>query len=186
MDKTIVTETSDELISKAEKDVINVKVLSAQKFYPEDLMYDVACFHATQAVEKLLKAYIIKNGLNVNKTHDLDHLQDIAIGIDNSFTNISKDCTLINEFVPKVKYSNSKSITKQNINNVIKSLETFCNFPPIKTMRDSFNKDHNYEIVAEVIAKSTASKETEKPAVKPTADKKPDKKKKDPYNGYDR
>ena len=181
MNKSIVTESSDELISKAEKDIMTVKVLSVQKFYPEDSMYDITCFHATQAVEKLLKAYIIKNGLNVSKTHDIDHLQKIAMGIDTSFKNINKDFMSINEFVPDIKYSEQEPITKQNINKVIKSLETICNFPPIKTMRDSFSKNHNYKIVAEEIAEP-ASKEADKPAVQPNAAEK----KKDPDYGYGR
>jgi HEPN domain-containing protein len=185
MNKLIVTESSDELISKAEKDVKTVKVLSAQKLYPEDSMYDITCFHATQAVEKLLKAYIIKNGLNVSKTHDIDHLQNIAMGIDNSFANISKDCVSLNEFTSNIKYSNEKPISKQNINNIIKSLETICNFPPIKTMRDSFSKNHKYEIVAEETAKP-ASKKAGKPAVKPNTNAKPGKNKKDPDYDYGR
>jgi len=67
MSKSLVTESPEELVFKAEKDVMTVNVLSAQEFYPEDLMYDVICFHATQAVEKLLKSFIIKNGKTVEK-----------------------------------------------------------------------------------------------------------------------
>ena len=185
MSKSIVTETSDELISKAEKDVINVKVLSAQKFYPENLMYDITCFHATQAVEKLLKAYIIKNGLNVSKTHDIDHLQKIAMGIDNSFKNISKDCILLNKFVPDIKYSRQKTISKQDMSKILMSMETICDFSPIKTMSNSFSKNHKYEIVAEETAKP-ASKKADKPAVKPNANAKPGKNKKDPDYDYGR
>jgi len=47
MGNSIVTESPDELTSKAEKDIMNVNVLLAQKFHPEDLMYDIICFHAT-------------------------------------------------------------------------------------------------------------------------------------------
>ena len=38
------------------------------------------------------------------------------------------------------------------MDDIIKSLQAICNFPPIKTMRDSFGKQYNYEIVAEIIA----------------------------------
>ena len=80
--------------------------------------------------------------------------------IDSLFVEISKDCVSLNEFVPNVKYSNEKPITKQKINNIIKSLETICGFSPIKAMRDSFNKKHRYRIIAE---------EVTRPAVKKTA-----------------
>jgi HEPN domain-containing protein len=117
-------------------------------------MYDIICFHATQAAEKFLKSFIISNGRTVEKIHDLDILQKVAIEIDSSFTNISKDCMSLNEYVPDIKYSEQEAITKQNINDIIKSLNAICNFPPIKAMRDSFGKEHKYEIVGEVTAGS--------------------------------
>jgi len=155
MSKSLVTEPADMLCHKAEKDILNVKVLSDKNFYPEDLMYDIICFHTTQAVEKFLKSYIINNGKTVEKIHDLDILHKAAMEIDTSFTNIRKDCVLLNVFVPDMKYSEQESITKQNIIDIIKSLDVICNFPPIKTMRDSFSKKRKYEIVDEVITAPT-------------------------------
>ena len=151
MNKLLVTETADMLCYKAEKDIMTVDTLYTKPKYPEDIMYDIICFHATQAVEKFLKSFIINNGKTVEKIHDLDVLQKTAMGIDNLFANIRKDCVLLNEFVPDIKYSEQEPITKQNIINAIKSLETICNFPPIKAMRDSFSKEHNYKIVGEIM-----------------------------------
>jgi len=150
MSKSLVTESPEELVSKAEKDVMTVNVLSAQEFYPEDLMYDVICFHATQAVEKLLKGFIINNGKTVEKMHNLDVLQKTAMEIDALFTNISKECVALNEYVPDIKYSEQEPITKQNIINIIKSMNAICDFPPIKAMCDSFSKDRKCEIVSEI------------------------------------
>jgi len=149
MIKSLVTESADMLCHKAEKDILTVNVLSNEKFYPEDLMYDIICFHATQAVEKLLKSYIISNGKTVEKIHDLDILQKATMEIDNSFSKIMDNCLLLNEYIPNVKYDEENPVTKQNINDIIKSLNTICNFPPIKTMRDSFGKERKYEIVGE-------------------------------------
>ena len=117
-------------------------------------MYNIICFHATQAVEKLLKSYIINNSKNIEKTHNLDYLHKVATEIDASFTKIKNDCVLLNKFGPIIKYSTRNSVTKQNINDIIKSLNAICNFPPIKAMRDSFGKEHKYEIVGEVTAGS--------------------------------
>jgi HEPN domain-containing protein len=158
MGKSLVTETPDELISNAERDIMTVKVLISQKFHPADLMYNVISFHSTQAVEKLLKSYIIGSGKDVEKIHDLDELQQAAMKIDASFAEIREDCVSLNEFVPNLKYSNEKPIAKQKINNIIKSLEAVCNFPPIKALRDSFNKKHKYKIIAEEDAVSGAKK----------------------------
>ena len=152
MSKSLVTEPADMLCHKAEQDIMTVDTLYTKPKYPEDLMYDIICFHATQAVEKFLKSYIISNGKTVEKIHNLDILQKAAMEIDNSFSKIMDNCLLLNEYIPNVKYDDENPVTKQNINDIIKSLNAICNFPPIKTMRDSFSKEHNYKIVGEIIA----------------------------------
>jgi len=150
MNKSLVTESADSLCSKAEKDIMTVDTLYTKPKYPENLMYDIICFHATQAVEKLLKSFIISNGKTVEKIHDLDILQQSAMEIDNSFSTIKNDCILLNTFLPNIKYDDEDPITQQDMEKIIKSLKAVCNFFPIKIMRDSFSKLHNYEIVAEI------------------------------------
>jgi HEPN domain-containing protein len=39
-----------------------------------DVNYDAVCFHSQQCIEKLMKALLIKNGVNPPKIHDLFHL----------------------------------------------------------------------------------------------------------------
>jgi len=152
MSKSFVTESAEELYAIAEMDIKTVDSLLTKPKYPEDQMYTIICFHATQAVEKFLKGYIINNGKKIEKTHNLDHLHKAAMEIDISFSKIKNDCVLLNVFVPDIKYSEQEAITKQNMNDIIKSLDAICNFPPIKTMRNSFSKERKYEIVAEVTA----------------------------------
>ena len=147
MDKSFVTETPDELLINAERDIINIEVLLSKKFYPEDLMYNIISFHATMAVEKLLKSYIISNGKKIEKTHNLKYLCNSASSIDKSFEKIIDHCNLLNDFVPSVKYSDEIPITKQDIDRIIKSLNNICNFLPIKAMRDLFNQKHKYKII---------------------------------------
>jgi len=113
-------------------------------------MYNIICFHTTQAVEKLLKGFIISNGKTVWKIHDLDSLHQTAAAIDVSFSEIKSECMLLNSFVENIKYSSKNQVSKQDLEKIIKSLEIICNFPPIKAMRDSFSKEHCYEIVGEV------------------------------------
>ena len=72
------------------------------------------------------------------------------------------NCLLVNEYGPKIKYSSRSPVTKQNIDEIIKSLETICIFPPLKKMRDSFAKKHKYEIISKIITKPV-SKTTAKP-----------------------
>jgi hypothetical protein len=76
------------------------------------------------------------------------------MNIDNSFSEIKDECVLLNTFTPNIKYDDEDPITKQDMEKIVKSLNAICNFPPIKTIRDSFSKGHKYEIVTEVTAGS--------------------------------
>ena len=80
----------------------------------------------------------------------MDTLQKSAMEIDNLFLDIKNACVFLNTFVPNIKYDDEDPITKQDMDKIIISLETVCNFPPIKAMRDSFSKEHNYKIVGEI------------------------------------
>jgi hypothetical protein len=85
--------------------------------------------------------------------HNLNDLNEAAAKIDSSFSGIREHCALLNNLIPNLKYRSRKSITKQNMDEIMKSLEIICNFPPIKTMRDLFSKEHNYKIVGEITTK---------------------------------
>lgn len=152
MDNFFVTESPEELFYMAENDIISVKELFAGSFYPIDRKYNVICFLATQAVEKFLKGYIISNKKKIEKTHSLDSLHQAATKIEASFTNIREHTIFLNTFIPNIRYSSSKQITKQEMTKIINSMEIISGFPPIKAMRDLFSKKHNYEIVSEIIS----------------------------------
>ena len=78
MNKNLVTESADMLCKKAEKDILSIDSLISAPKYPVDYFYDIICFHATQAVEKLLKSFIIHNNRTVEKIHNLDMLHKIV------------------------------------------------------------------------------------------------------------
>ncbi|MCL2211632.1 MAG: HEPN domain-containing protein [Treponema sp.] len=153
MGKPLIIESASELFEMAERDIMNVDSLISNPKYPVDLMYNIIFFHVTQAVEKFLKGFIVYNGKPVEKVHELDTLLKIAIEIDVSFNDIIDNCLLLNKLLPNIKYSSKKVITKQDMNETIKSFLAICNFMPIKILRDTFSKEHNYEIVKEIIAK---------------------------------
>jgi HEPN domain-containing protein len=146
-DNSYVEETPDDLFINAVRDILAAKTLLNGTFYPSDAMYIPICFHVTQAVEKQLKGFIIENNHKVRKIHDLEVLAGQAVKIDSTFDTIKKECILINQFIPNVKYSNDKIITKNDINNIIRSLSTINNFPPLKSLRDSISRKYKYEII---------------------------------------
>ncbi len=54
-------------LRKAEHDLLNIDNNLAAARIP----WDTICFHAQQAAEKLLKAFLIYHGRDVVRTHDL-------------------------------------------------------------------------------------------------------------------
>ena len=102
MSKSIVTESADVLYKMAELDIMTIDTIITHSKYPADMMYSIICFHATMAVEKFLKGFIICNGKTVEKIHNLDILQSSAMEIDNAFSKIKNACILLNTFIPNL------------------------------------------------------------------------------------
>jgi HEPN domain-containing protein len=145
-----VTETADELFDKAERDLLNIEVLNKDITHPADRKSDIICFHATQAVEKFLKGFIISKNEKVEKVHDLIKLLEQATRIDSSFDSLKRECLLVNKFTPDIKYSHEKNITRSDTDIILKSLAAISNFPPLKSLRDTISEKYKYEIITEI------------------------------------
>ena len=61
-------------IVKADSDLVAVRLL-LEGGGP----YDIACFHAQQAIEKLLKAVLAYRAQPIPRTHDLEELQRLVL-----------------------------------------------------------------------------------------------------------
>jgi len=147
MDKDLVTETPFELFDKAESDVLVIDSHIKNSNIPENWKYDVICFHATQAVEKVLKGFIIDNGQDVRKSHDLGYLWNEAVKIDTIFNDIQDDCELLNNYTAWVRYSAHSAIEQHEYIAVMKSLKKVYSFQPIREMRDKFSSQEGYRML---------------------------------------
>jgi HEPN domain-containing protein len=76
----------------AEKDLGRVSKLL------KDQDAELAGFCLQQAVEKFLKAYLLKHGWKLRRIHNLDTLLDDAISINPSFVTFHKVCIRITSF----------------------------------------------------------------------------------------
>ena len=63
----VTSEIVRQWLRKAEHDLLNIRNNLAAETVPTDTV----CFHAQQAIEKLLKGLLVANGRNIAKTHDL-------------------------------------------------------------------------------------------------------------------
>lgn len=86
-------------IEKASRDIKAAKVLKEN-----DCGNDMVAFHCQQAVEKLLKAYIIaKTGAIIN-SHSLIYLCKEAEKYNFEFGKYMKDCAFVNQFYIETRY----------------------------------------------------------------------------------
>jgi len=65
---------------------------------------DVIIYHIHQAVEKLLKALLIKAGKTFDKTHFLDKLLAKSMEIYPTLSKLEEDILAINLYLPKLRY----------------------------------------------------------------------------------
>jgi HEPN domain-containing protein len=85
-------------LNKAEHDMI-----SAQRLLEiEPMILDNACFHCQQAIEKYLKAFLIYNGVDVEKTHNIIFLLNESSNFDPIFSTI--DPLNINAYAVQGRY----------------------------------------------------------------------------------
>ncbi len=60
------------------------------------------CFHSQQLVEKVLKAYLISNGKELRKTHNIEYLLSECADFDEEFNQI--DAKNLSDFGVEIRY----------------------------------------------------------------------------------
>jgi len=70
------------------------------------------CFHCQQAVEKFLKAFLIANGVDIKKTHNIEFLLSECSDIDKDF--IGVDPKELSDFGVEARYPGDMYIPDKN------------------------------------------------------------------------
>ncbi len=101
--------------------------------------YHTICFLCQGSGEKYLKAFLIWNGWELKKTHDLVELLGYCTDYESGFEDFKDDCLLLNEYITEGRYPGDlpfESITKKDAQEAINAagkIETFVlekiNFP---------------------------------------------------------
>jgi HEPN domain-containing protein len=69
--------------------------------------HNLACFHAQQAVEKALKAYLFSQGAREVRGHSASVLCEDAAHFDPSFSGLRKTAALVDKYYISTRYPNS-------------------------------------------------------------------------------
>jgi HEPN domain-containing protein len=90
-----------EWIEKAEGDWI-----MAQRAYRarKDPVYDAACFHSQQCVEKYLKAELNEAMMIFNKTHDLEDLLKQVLAVEPGQASLRPQAAFLTNFAVRYRY----------------------------------------------------------------------------------
>jgi HEPN domain-containing protein len=86
--------------AKADNDLLCI----ANNLNDPRVPWDAVCFHAQQAAEKMLKAFLVSRGLRVQRTHDLALLLGQCAAAGNPFDHLAADCELLNIYAVTFRY----------------------------------------------------------------------------------
>lgn len=85
---------------KAENDLLVIKNNMASSEIP----VDACCFHAQQAAEKYVKAYLVSRQVNFPKIHDLQALLNLCIAINSAFNKIIEPAIRLSDYAIAPRY----------------------------------------------------------------------------------
>lgn len=89
-------------LAKADSDLLNIDNNLAAERVP----WDTVCFHAQQAAEKLLKAYLVYHGRTPTRTHDLVALLARCVEVDTGLAVLEDDCRSLTYYAVGSRYPN--------------------------------------------------------------------------------
>jgi HEPN domain-containing protein len=98
--KKIINELVEKWIQIAEKDLLTAKQLSEAS----KIVTDNVCFHCQQAVEKYLKAFLVKHQIEVTKTHNIMTLINLCATIDRSFKKELEEADILTDYAVEIRY----------------------------------------------------------------------------------
>jgi len=99
MEKRAKNEIVKKWLIKADNDLAIVE----QGLKSDRVITDILCFHCQQVAEKYLKLYIMSNGVEFSKTHNIAVLLVECSKIDSSFA-VLNDTVYLTEYAVELRY----------------------------------------------------------------------------------
>jgi len=124
-----MTKTRSDLIrawcEKGRRDFITAQnsLLNTKEIFP-----DIICFHAQQAAEKYLKAYLVFLELEFPKTHALEDLVLLASSKDPMSRNLFTVACELSPYAVEVRYPDSPSPSSEDAREALHTAETIRNY----------------------------------------------------------
>lgn len=87
-------------VARAEEDRLCIKNNLPAAVVP----WTVVCFHAQQAAEKYLKAFLVSRGIRVERTHDLEYLLGECQKHEPGLATLQDDCQALSAYAVDSRY----------------------------------------------------------------------------------
>ena len=87
-------------LTKAERDLLNVE----NNLVAQQTPWDTVCFHAQQAAEKVLKAFLVYHGERPPRTHDLVALLTRCVDAGGNLDDLEGECRDLTFFAVSARY----------------------------------------------------------------------------------
>jgi len=94
--------------------------------YPKEI--EITCYHCQQAVEKVLKAYLLYHDIEPPYIHDLGALCKLCSEYDDKFIPLYTDCQKLTIYASMTRYPNNIEITEEETKIVLKKTYEIYNF----------------------------------------------------------
>ena len=116
-------ETVRQWLARANADWGTVEVLAAHPGSPRESI----AFHCQQYVEKLLKAFLTKHGIETPRTHDIRRLVQLASSAVPELLGLADSADLLTEYAVAMRYPDEwREIEAEEVQEVIVSAKQFA------------------------------------------------------------
>lgn len=83
--------------------------------------YGIVAFHAQQAVEKYMKAFLVAHEISFRKTHDLVQLMDLIVEINRPLGEALEPCATLSPYSVEVRYpGDSPEVTTDDAHEAVR------------------------------------------------------------------
>lgn len=96
----VIQDLIEKWIIKAEKDLLTAE----RELTFKNPVTESVCFHSQQAVEKFLKAYLVKHQIFFTKTHKIIDLLELCSTVDKSFKSELEDADDLTDYAVGTRY----------------------------------------------------------------------------------
>ena len=117
-------ESAQEWQKLGEMDLNSAEYLLNMKPMPVEII----CYLSQQSAEKYLKGYLVLNGINPPKIHDLDELRKLCSNLSETFEEIADQCSDLTAYGVQPRYPTELMLEERDMRQALSSAKRVRDF----------------------------------------------------------